>query len=324
MIRKLLNVFAPKSNQEVPIENGLSNQKLLDELVEHFKDQIKMLSVGKRMLYPMSFNILLHYEDYECVKQSFPFVLPEVVKEFYEVIKQMKNKYPDYTPAAKEWVFQFSSCQVKNVNVATGKTVVVNKGHITTLASLMSVDLRQNNVNVSNNARISIKLQDSNVMNNVNVNWDAITNIDIIGDNYFRCKFDQTLNTKERVVMTNTSTSTTTAGNHTTTYATLSYSKDGRNYTYQMIDKMIDISGPNGPNGVSSVFIIDNEGFLAPHVQIRYLDDSKRFQIAVYGKTRLNGKELENSQTGMAKWYGLANNSKIFINDSISVNFEVK
>jgi hypothetical protein len=54
------------------------------------------------------------------------------------------------------------------------------------------------------------------------------------------------------------------------------------------------------------------------------MDESKRFQIAVYGKTRLNGKELENSETGMAKWYALANNSKIFINDSISVNFEVK
>lgn len=320
MIRKILNVFAPKTSRAVALTDELSNQKLLDELVEHFKDQIKILSVGKRMLYPMSFNVLLHHEDYESVKQSFPFVLPEVVKEFYEVIKQMKGKYPDYTPAAKEWVFQFSSCQVKDVNVADGKTLVVNKGHITTLASLMAVDLRQNNLNVSNNARISIKLQDSDVMNNVNVNWNAITNIDIIGDNYFRCKFDPSLNTKDRAVVTgNGATSTTDR-----TYATLTYSKDGKHYTYSMIDKMIDICGPTGQNGVSSVFVIDHEGILAPHVHIRYMDESKRFQIAVYGKTRLNGKELENSETGMAKWYALANNSKIFINDSISVNFEVK
>ena len=82
MIRGLLNIFAPKSSHKVKAEEGLSNQKLLDELVEHFKDQLKNLSVGKRMLYPMSFNILLHHEDYETVKQSFPFVLPEVVKEF--------------------------------------------------------------------------------------------------------------------------------------------------------------------------------------------------------------------------------------------------
>ncbi len=321
MLRSILKVFAPKSTEtKVQVENGLSNQKLLDELVSHFKDQLKVLSVGKKMLYPMSFNVLLHYEDYDSVRQSFPFILPEVVKEFYEVIKQMKNKYPDYTPVAKEWVFQFSSCQLKDVNVADGRTVVVNKGHITTIATLMAVDLRQNNLQVSNNTHISIKLQDSNVMNNTNVNWGALTNIDIIGDNYFRCKFDPTLNTKEKAVMTN--------GNSTSSiikaYATLTYSKDGRNYTYSMTDKRIEISGPGGQSGLSSVLTIDNESVLSPHVHIKYLDDAKKFQIAVYGKTRLNTKELEISQPAMPKWFGLANKSSIFISDSISVFFEVK
>ena len=153
MIRGLLNLFAPKAEiKKNRVEEGLSNQKLLDELVDHFKDQLKGLSVGKRMLYPMSFNVLLHHEDYECVKQSFPFVLPEVVKEFYEVINQMKSRYPDYTPAAKDWVFQFSSCQLKDVNVGDGKTMVVTKGHITTIASLMAVDLRQSNVLIRENS----------------------------------------------------------------------------------------------------------------------------------------------------------------------------
>jgi putative protease len=69
---------------------------------------------------------------------------------------------------------------------------------------------------------------------------------------------------------------------------------------------------------------LENEGIMAPHVQIRYLADTGKFQIVVFGKTKLNGKELEVSQDGMAKWYALANNSKIFINDEISVKFEVR
>lgn len=320
MIRGLLNLFTPKASQKNIVEEGLSNQKLLDELVDHFKDQLRSLSVGKRMLYPMSFNILLHHEDYESVKQAFPFVLPEVVKEFYEVINQMKSKYPDYTPAAKEWVFQFSSCLLKDVNVADGKTMVVTKGHITTIASLMTVDLRRNNVDVTNNTRISIKLQDSDVMNNVNVNWNAVTNIDIIGENYFICKFDMTLNTKKSVVLTNGSS----VSSSSTTLAVLSYSKEGKNYTYTMIDPTIGICGPEGKKGLSSIFIIESEGIMAPHVQIRYLADTRKFQIAAFGKTKLNGKELEISQDGMAKWYALANNSKIFINDEVSVKFEVR
>lgn len=321
MIRGLLNLFAPKAEiKKNRVEEGLSNQKLLDELVDHFKDQLKGLSVGKRMLYPMSFNILLHHEDYESVKQSFPFVLPEVVKEFYEVINQMKSRYPDYTPAAKDWVFQFSSCQLKDVNVGEGKTMVVTKGHITTIASLMAVDLRQNNVDVSNNTRISIKLQDSDVMNNVNLNWNAVTNIDIIGENYFRCRFDMTLNTKKSVVLTNGSSMSASSS----ALAVLSYAKDGKNYTYTMVDPMIEISGPDGQKGVSSIFVLENEGIIAPHVQIRYLAETGKFQIAALGKTKLNGKELELSQDGMAKWYALANNSKIFINDEVSVKFEVR
>ena len=198
--------------------------------------------------------------------------------------------------------------------------MVVTKGHITTIASLMAVDLRQSNVNVSNNTRISIKLQDSDVMNNVNLNWNAVTNIDIIGENYFRCKFDMTLNTKKSVVLTNGNSISSSSS----ALAVLSYAKDGKNYTYTMVDPQIEISGPDGQKGVSSIFVLENEGILAPHVQIRYLAETGKFQIAALGKTKLNGKELELSQDGMAKWYALANNSKIFINDEVSVKFEVR
>lgn len=321
MLRKILNILTPKANNVQVKDDELSNKVLLDELVVHFKDQIDRLSVGERMLYPMSFNILLHQDDYASVKESFPFVLPEVVKEFYEVIKSKKKSYPNYTPVAKEWVFQFSSCQLNDVSLADGNNVVVNKGHVTTLASLMAVDLRQKNTSVSANTRISIKLQDSNVMRDVNVNWDAISKIDIIGENYFRCKFDQSLNGKS---VTMEAGEDTAADTGMRTLALLSYSKDGKNYTFQMIDNQIDISGPQGAEDVSSVFRLDQTGLLAPHVQIKYVPESKKFQFAVYGPARVNGREYELSQPGLVKWYTLANNSKIFINNEVSVKFEIK
>lgn len=321
MLRKVLDIFAPKPVTGIEKKDEtLSNKVLLAELVEHFKDQIDKLSVGERMLYPMSFNVLLHQDDYAHVKDSFPFVLPEVVKEFYKVIKSMKKTYPDFTPVAKDWVFQFSACQVSDVNLADGNNVVVNKGHVTTLASLMAVDLRQRNTSVSANTRISIKVQDSNVMRDVNVNWDAVSKIDILGENYFRCKFDPTLNAKS--VLLEVGESTTAPG--VKALAVLSYAKDGKNYTFSMIDNQIDISGPQGREDTSSVFRIALDGILAPHVQIKYLSESRKFQVAAYGKTRLSGRELELSQSGMTKWFPLANNSKIFINDEVSVKFEVR
>ena len=319
MLKSILNIFTPGQSKKVKVERGLSNKVILAELVEHFKEQIDNLSVGEKMLYPMSFNVLLHHEDYNAVSQSFPFVVPEVVKGIYKVIKEMKGKYPDYTPTANEWVFQFSSCQLPEVDVNDGKVHVVTKGHITTIASLMAVDIRQSNVEVSNNARVSIKLQDSNVMNNVNINWESVKNIDIIGDNYFRVKFDKTLYANEKIEFSNDAA----ANNRANTYAELSYSKDGKNYRFTMVDKMMKICGPDGQKGVTSIFIIDQEGIMSPHVQIRYMEESKRFQIQVFGKTRLNGVELGSSQPGLDKWFALANNSKIFINDCISVTFKV-
>lgn len=319
MLRKVLDIFAPRPvTADVRRDEALSNKVLLAELVEHFKDQIDKLSVGERMLYPMSFNVLLHQDDYLIVKESFPFVLPEVVKEFYKVIKSMKKTYPDYTPVAKDWVFQFSSCQLNDVSLADGNNVVVNKGHITTLASLMAVDLRQKNTSVSANTRISIKVQDSNVMRDVNVNWDAISKIDIIGENYFRCKFDPSLNAKSVSLEAGSTLFESKA------LAVMSYGRDGKNYTFTMIDNQVDISGPQGRDDSSAVFRIDQTGLLAPHVQIKYLPELKKFQIASYGKARLSGRELEISQPGMVKWFPLANNSKIFINDEISVKFEIK
>ena len=320
MLRKVLDIFAPKpATNSVNKEEGLSNKVLLAELVEHFKDQIDRLSVGERMIYPMSFNVLLHHEDYAQVKESFPFVLPEVVKGFYKVIKSMKKSYPDYTPVANDWVFQFSSCQVNDVSLANGSNVVVNKGHITTIASLMAVDLRQKNTSVSNNTRISIKVQDSNVMRDVNVNWDAVSKIDIIGENYFRCKFDKTLNTRSVVMEARDAAYT-----ESVVLAQLTYSKDGKNYHFSMIDDLIDISGPQGSGALSSVFRIEQSGLLSPHVQIKYVSESKKFQFAVYGPARVNGREYDLSQSGLVKWFNLANNSSIFINDEVSVKFEIK
>jgi hypothetical protein len=184
----------------------------------------------------------------------------------------------------------------------------------------MAVDLRQRNVSVSANTRVSIKLQDSNVMRDVNVNWDAISKIDIISENYFRCKFDHALNPS--TIKMEQGESTETAEN---CMATLTYEKAGKTTTFMIFDNLVDISGgAEGAQNSSNIFRIESSGLSEPHVQIKYIPESKKYQIAAYGKTRVSGRQLEISQQGMPKWYLLANNSKILMNDLINVRFEVK
>lgn len=317
-IQKLLDIFKP-DREEQDNNESLTNKKLLEELTIHFKTMLNTESVGQRMLYPMSFNILMEPSDYNDRKQSLPFVLPQVVSAFYGIIEDMRQEYPDYTPPAKYWYFQFSACHVGAVPTGGTQPLMVRKGHITTVASLLTFDIKDtNNMSANANTRVSIKLDDSNVMNNVNVNWTAIKNIDVISDGTFTYNFDSTLNRDAQNISKNSNIAEING------FAELSYSKGGRIYSFIMKDNLIHISGKNEMRNGRSFFILDSPEIKDSHVQIKYLAAESKFQIAAYGPTRLNSKKITESYGGDVYWYDLANHSSIFINDEISVRFEIK
>lgn len=315
-LKKMLDIFKP---EKLTNEGLITNEGLLKELSSHFKTMLKSESVGQRMLYPMSFNILMTPEDYESRKQSLPFVLPQVVAGFYKIIKEMRVKYPDYTPPAKYWFFQFSACQVGEVQSNNTASLIVRKGHIATVANLLTFDIKEaNNVFADTNTRMSIKLDDSNVMNDVNVNWNAIKSLDIIGDGTFCYNFDNNLGGDIQRV-TDYSSVTDMGG-----LAELTYSRGGRNLHYIMKDNLIHISGRSEKRSGRAFFILEEHDIKDSHVQIKYLPSDKRFQIAAFGPTRLNSRKLVESSGGDLIWHDLANNSSIFINDEISIKFEIK
>lgn len=316
IIRKFLDKFRADKDKESmePTNELLTNQVLLEELSSHFESMLKTESVGQRMLYPMSFNILMDPADYHSRLQSLPFVLPEVVAAFYRIIDRMRKTYPNYEPPARYWFFQFSSCQLDSVPVDGSAPLLVRRGHITTVATLMTFDINEaNNTTIDTNTRVSIKLDDSNVMNDVNVNWNAIKNLDIISDDTFTYRFDMSLNQNTQDI----SRSSNTNG-----VAELSYSHDGKNYRYEMKDNLINISGKKEKRKGSSFFIIEEEDILDSHIQIRYTSTDNQFQIAAFGPARLNSGIMEQSDGGNVRWYNLADNSSIFINDKVRVTFK--
>lgn len=319
VVKKLLEIFGFENEIDDSNNKQLTNRKLLEELTSHFKTMLKTESVGRRMLYPMSFNILMEPSDYNDRRQALPFVLPQVVSAFYNIIDNMRSEYPDYTPPAKYWFFQFSACQLGTVQTEDSIPLIVRKGHITTVATLLTFDIREaNNVSVNNNTRVSIKLDDSNVMNDVNVNWNAIKNLDILSDGIFTYNFDNKLSRDTQHITDNSNLAEIDG------IAELSYYKSGRNYHFIMKDNLIHISGKNEMRKGRSFFILESSEIKDSHVQIKYLPSEKRFQIAAYGPTRLNSRKITDSSGGDVYWHDLANNSSIFINDEISVKFEIK
>lgn len=319
ILKKLLDIFKGSKDGDGLNSDQLTNKRLLEELTSHFKTMLNAESVGQRMLYPMSFNILMDPADYNNRRQSLPFVLPQVVSAFYGIIDDMRQEYPDYTPPAKYWYFQFSACQLGTIQTGDSTPLIVRKGHITTVATLLTFDIKEaNNVSVNNNTRVSIKLDDSNVMNDVNVNWNAIKNLDVLSDGTFTYNFDNTLSRDTQRITDNSNMAEING------IAELSYSRGGHNYHFIMKDNLIHISGKNEMRKGRSFFIIESSEIKDSHVQIKYLPSEKKFQIAAYGPTRLNSRKITESSGGDVYWHDLANNSSIFINNEISVKFEIK
>ena len=314
IIKKLLDRF--KAEDGTTGNSKITNKVLLNELINHFRERLENESVGQRMLYPMSFNILMHPDDYNDRIQSLPFVLPEVVSAFYGIISNKRSEFPNYEPPAKYWYFQFSACRHESIS---DSVAIVRKGHVTTVSTLLTFDIKKaRNTLADTNTHVSIKLDDSNVMNDVNVNRDAIKTLDIIGDNIFTYNFDRNLNQSSSDIQ-ETSNMAEFKG-----LAVLSYSRSGKNYYFTMRDNTIYISGQGEKRTGRSFFIIENTDIADSHVQIRYLPSEKKFQIAAFGPTRLNTVKMNESHGGNIVWYDLSNKSSIFINNIVSVKFEIK
>ena len=291
----------------------VTNTILLEELVEHFEQSMDKLSVRNRVLYPMSFNILMHPDDYNQTKDSLPFVLPEVIAEFYASIKKKcKNFTNGYKadPPATYWFFQFSGCRICDDK---GKDKLIERGRIITTGSLTTFDFQKAQMSEEANVMLSVKCQNSNVNAN-NINMQALLGMDIISEGTFRYNFDKNMNESTAGIRPAES-------NQIKGYASLRWSEGYATKVYTMIDTYIDISGKDETRTSSNICRIDSDAVAVSHIQIRYNASSMTFEIAAFGKARLNTKALEVSVDNPI-WSPLPKtNSKILINDTVNVEF---
>lgn len=313
IIKKILDVFKGEKKTETGDDN-LTNRRILEELSGHFKQYIDAESVGQRMMYPMSFNILMDPDDYNQRKESLPYILPEVVAAFYGIIDDYIVQYPNYTPPAKYWYFQFTSCQMREIQNGKNTPLIVKRGHITTVATLLTFDIRNvRNQSVDSNTRVSIKLEDSTIDNGLNVNMEALSSIDIISEGSFIFRFDKSLPKDPSKI-----------NGSNMELAELSYSRGGLNYHFAMQDDLIHISGKNEMRKGRSFFILESPTIKDSHVQIKHDNTDNCFYLAAFGPVRLNDHKIDESSGTNVIWHKLANHSSIFINNEIKVRFDIK
>ena len=316
-IKKVFDLFVPDS--DVPVVDTLdsgkvNNNVLYHELIEHFKEDMEDLSVNRRILYPMSFNILMHPEDYKRVGESLPFILPEVVAGFYAAIKDKSSTVvnADATNPAKYWFFQFAQAQAM---ADDDNEAVIVPGQIVTVGHLTTFDIKKaQQGNISEDVKLSVKVNNSNV-NKGNINMQALLGMDIISNNAFTFNFDRNMSEELNDIRS-------LQKSKESSLASLTYSIDGRTVQFAMCDDLLIISGSGETRTMDNIMVIDSDAVDVGHVQIRYLPDSNKFQLCAYSNTRLNMRGVPISSGGSPIWRDMPYNSDIFLNEEINIKFK--
>lgn len=319
ILKKVLSLGTIDSDQNKSKQTNskITNKVLLQELVTHFEQFMENESVGNKILYPMSFNILMHPDDYKQRIEFLPFVLPEVISAFYAAIKREKRKYPhemNAAPPATYWFFQFSACSFGEKD---GVEALLERGKIITTGSLTTFDIQKaqkGGVRSEANVQLSVKCQNSNT-NETNINMDSLLGMDILAEGSFKFNFDKNMNEDAQKIADS-------ANAQEKGWATLRWSEGANNMTYPMLDTYIDVSGSAETRKARNVCKIMSDAVAVSHVQIRYDQATQTFQLAAFAKTRLNSREVPLSTGGSPNWVSLPKfNSKLFLNDTVSIEF---
>lgn len=321
---KLLG-FGNESEQGKKVtEGGMSNQQLLDDLLLLFETSLKKESVRRRMLFPMYFDILMHPDDYNDRKDALAYVLPEVISSFMEVIERNRGRFPIVENQSTKWVFQFSPCRVDGeLILADGQIINVEKGKLIKSAKLYYREEQGANIQVENNVIVSVKCDNSDVMNISFLNFEALKSVDIVDDGLYMYNYTDgsPISKKNEGHTEEEPKDTPESFSENATIATLTYTYQGQRIHYMMKDERISISGRKDKRNKRMVFKVENDNLVNDHVQIKYDRTDNEFYLCAFGETKLNQRSLELSKGGDVKWCKLANNSSIFMNDEIKVVF---
>lgn len=320
IIQKLLEINRiHEKNQQKETEQEVSNSDLMEDIVGLFKYGMEKESVGTRLLYPMSFYILMNKDDYDDRKKALPIIVPEIVKKFYAIIKQKEEEYQNVEPVSKKWVFQFSPCQFDSSVETEDKDVfTVSRGNIMSTCELYNDNIdRFEDLQVERNIKVSIKCKNSQVIKTGNLNLQALAGVDILEEGFFTYKFDEKRIGSENISPTSV-LPPIVADNKP--FATLSYDFNGMRYTYEMKSSPIYISGRNDTRSDGSIFKVESVNVINGHVSIRQNNGS--FEMCAFAETRKNEILVPISEPDNLKWVPLPDNSAILMNGDIQVTFK--
>ena len=288
------------SFENSPSEIGnksLSNNDLITLLRKSFIETIQFESIkDRRLLYDVSFLILIHPDDYAKRELALPIVTQEAVNMFYEIIEDNKSKYKNFLPAGNNWFFQYTPTEKFDItNIEKGRPFIIS-----TLSAL-----KTNWGNISGKAITVSIIANNSKYERFDINPEIFKNLDVFARGIFRIKINSEL--------THLSSPPKVEGE---AYATLKYIDGGMEYTYNMQDSEITLTLKTESTPMASnILAIESRDLKKNHARIKYIAEEDRFEITtefddvvVNQKpiNQLTGKEnLPNEASIMLGWFNI-------------------
>lgn len=319
-MKKIIDLLAP--SEENNSKGKLTNQNLINRIEEEFEAKLVNASTYDTVLFPMSFTILLHPDNYDDISPYFASIVQSIVAKFYQTIRKhryysLKNKIirickkesvplKKVMPMGRNWEFILSETDISKI----GDFVI----GLNNPAFLISATARiYGNINKSQSSvSVSIACQNSNPSETKDINIEALNGINLIGNNHFLIAYNKELEFKNTDIESNDAS---------VYYGTLQFTRMGHKYTFFIKDEIVSISSENDTRKQRNIFKIPSSNLQNNHVQIKYDKTNNRFFIStIASDTRLNQRIMQQS-VGSPIWIPLQNNSEIFMMEKYSIRF---
>lgn len=320
---RLGKLLVPNSEVRTEPEPGVSNRRILDELVAAFAGSIQRESVGASMLFNAHFLIILHPNTYENRINAFPVIVSEAVREFEAVIETRKEEFERVSPVASSWFFKFGAGkEFGGENV--GETDVFIVG------ALSGILPGPAQAPASSRMQVTRRVKQTNRYEKVDVDPYSFQHIDFREPGAFVVKFSFTPKTgpvKEPPARPVVVAAPAPVRPSREGFAVIQYylADQNKEETHAMLDREIVVARKEPDNlQFPNFLLIDSPYVSNPHARIRYNDAASGFEIASFSRneTRVNEQLIPRSEPASPEWHPLPDPSQILLNSVVTLNFE--
>ncbi len=335
---KLARLFLGENDGERCYFEGLTNKKILKEIVKRFKGELEFRSVDDRMIYPMTFTVVMHNDDYQNHKVDIQLFIEQAVQRFYEIILKYKTKHPIYTNPAKYWTFRFIPGLTAEMQLE-GKSIPVQKGEIFIMASIL--DITDENYS-SNNVNVSLPVGKSAKLQKLNINLDAFKNFVGVDEPIFidwedpskpkvNAKQDIEPNVGQAFVDASKKEESSKKNpfadmpgwsgkgspfmnvNHNSDNTPkLAYKLEGEVTDYYIKNDTCWVAGNEGNQDKPDTFYVKSKKVMNPHLLLQKDNASGKYKMAAFGPAKMEEQDLPVSAINNLKW--------IWLDQSVNIN----